>query len=82
MLHWQTLYFIGNGIEVNKTAKNNMDRSQLSQLLKSPLYVKADKDVYQYMVSKGYEIVDDVEAFDGIHGCFRHKRADGSDTNH
>lgn len=72
-------HFIGNGIEVNATAKNNMDRSQLSQLLKSPLYVKADKDVYQYMVSKGYEIVDDVEAFDGIHGCFRHKRADGSE---
>ena len=48
-------------------------------LLKSPLYVKADKDVYQYFVSKGYEVVDDIEAFDGVHGCFRHKRADGSE---
>ena len=56
-----------------------MDRSHLSQLLKSPLYVKADMNVYQYLVSKGYEVIDDVSAFDGIHGCFRHKRKNGSE---
>ena len=53
---------------------SNMDRSHFSKLLSSPLYVRADKDVYQYLVSKGYEIIDDVEAFDGVHGLFRHKR--------
>lgn len=70
-------YFIQNGIEVNIDPKKNMDRSHLSQILKSPLYVRADKEVYQYFVSKGYRIIDDVEAFDGVHGCFRHKQADG-----
>ncbi len=56
-----------------------MSRSHLSQILKSPLYVRADKEVYQYLISKGYEIIDDIEAFDGIHGLFRHKRNDGTE---
>ena len=84
-------YFKNNNIDVNVPRKpkgkgsprsveanagmSNMDRSHFSKLLDSPLYVKADKEVYQYLVSKGYEIIDDVEAFDGIHGLFRHKRA-------
>jgi len=72
-------YFRENGINVNSKSTTNMDRSQLSNLLKSPLYVKADKEVYQYLISKGFEIIDDVKAFDGICGLFRHKRADGSE---
>lgn len=72
-------YLKDNGYEINVSPDKNMDRSHMSMLLRSPLYVKADKDVYQYFVSKGYEVVDDIEAFDGIHGCFRHKRADGSE---
>lgn len=70
-------YFIQNGIEVNIDPKKNMDRSHLSQILKSPLYVRANVEVYQYFQSKGYRIIDDVEAFDGVHGCFRHKQPDG-----
>ncbi len=72
-------YFRDNGIDVNKTDKSNMDRSHFSRILKSPLYVRADKDVYQFFISKGYEVVDDVEAYDGFHGCFRHKKPDGSE---
>lgn len=72
-------YFRERGIDVNKTENSNMDRSHLSLILKSPLYVKADKDVFEYLVSKGYEIIDGIDAFDGVHGCFRHKRSDGSE---
>jgi len=72
-------YFQDNGIDVNQTKKSNMDRSHFSRILESPLYVRADKEVYQYLVSKGYEVIDDIDAFDGIHGCFRHKRSDGSE---
>lgn len=72
-------YFKAQGIEIRASYIKNMDRGHLSALLRSPLYVKADKEVYQYFVSKGYEVVDDIEAYDGIHGCFRHKRADGSE---
>jgi len=67
-------YFIENNINVNAIEKRNMDRSQISKLLKSPLYVKADADVYNYLVSLGVEIIDEIEAFDGVHGLFRHGR--------
>lgn len=72
-------YFKSQGIEMRVSPDKNMDRSHLSMLLKSPLYAKANKDVYRYFISKGYEVVDDIDAYDGIHGCFRHKRADGSE---
>jgi hypothetical protein len=72
-------YFKDNGINVNSTETMNMDRSKLSKLLESPLYVRADKEVYQYLISKGFELIDDVEAFDGVHGLFRHSRKGMSD---
>ena len=57
----------------NGEVKDNMDRSHISRILESPLYVKADKEVYAFFVSKGYEILDDIEAYDGIHGVFIHR---------
>ncbi len=72
-------YFRENGIRITKTEESNMDRSHFSRLLESPLYVKADKEVYQYLVSKGFEMVDGIEAFNGINGLFRHKRKDGTE---
>jgi len=36
-----------------------MDFSHLSRLLKSPLYVKADINVYQYLVSNGIDVIDE-----------------------
>jgi hypothetical protein len=72
-------YFVDNGININSSDKSNMDRSHLSRILCSPLYVCADKNVYQYLVSQGVEIIDDVEAFDGVHGLFRHSRKSAAD---
>ena len=63
---------------VDGSEKSNMDRSHFSRLLESPLYVRADVEVYRYLVSKGYELIDDVDALDGIYGLFRHKRSDGT----
>ena len=61
-----------------KTGVSNLDRSHLSRILENPLYVRADAEVYRYFLSKGYEILDDVEAYDGVHGIFLHKEKDGS----
>lgn len=52
---------------------DRMDRSHLTRILESPLYVRADKEVYAFFVSKGYEILDDIESYDGIHGVFIHR---------
>jgi hypothetical protein len=73
-------HFQENEIEVqptnqySKRGRLNMDRAHFSKLLESPLYVRADKAVYEYLVSKGFNMVDDISAFDGVHGLFQHKK--------
>ena len=49
-----------------------MDRSHISRLLESPLYVRADAEIYRYFSSMGVEMLDDIEAYDGVHGLFLH----------
>jgi hypothetical protein len=40
--------------------------------------VRADAEVHQYLLSKGYELLDDIEAYDDKHGLFRHEKFDKS----
>ena len=60
----------------SRSGVSNLDRSHLSRILQNPLYVRADKEVYRYFLSKGYEMLDDIEAYDGIHGLFVHAGLD------
>lgn len=49
-------YFQQNGIDISVESKNgrsNMDRSHCSRLLESPLYVRADAEVYRYLTLVG-----------------------------
>ncbi|MDE5557340.1 MAG: recombinase family protein, partial [Ruminococcus sp.] len=77
------VYIRENGINAlrptprTKTGISNLDRSHLSRILENPLYVRADKEVYAYFSAKGYEMLDDVSDYDGIHGIFYHKTPDG-----
>lgn len=61
----------------NGSHSGKLNAGSLSQLLKNPIYVRADKDVYAFFQSRGYEIIDEVEAYDGVHGVFMHDNADG-----
>lgn len=45
------------------------DNVTLSRLLHSPLYVKANEDIYLHYLAKGMQIQQEAEAFDGIHAC-------------
>lgn len=77
-------YFRENGIETDSVSyskrheKSIMNRSHLTRLLESPLYVRADTEVYKFLASKGYKLIDDVDDYDGIHGVFLHKGNDGN----
>ena len=42
--------------------------SKLSTILKNPVYVKADNNIYEYFALKNTNIISQPEAFDGIHG--------------
>ena len=68
---------VARPIRVGSDKTGTMDRSHLSRILRSPLYVRADKEVYAYFASKGYEMLDPIEDYDGVHGIFYHKTADG-----
>lgn len=45
-------------------------RPMLAQLLRNPVYVRADKDVYRFFRSQGTVIASAEEEFDGVHGCY------------
>jgi DNA invertase Pin-like site-specific DNA recombinase len=60
--------------ELNEAAipgikRKTWDNVALSRILRSPLYVMADTDVYLYYAGKGLHIEQSMEAFDGIHAC-------------
>ena len=77
-------YYVENNVNATRPTKrtksglSNMDRSHLSRILQNPLYVRADKEVYAYFAAKGYDILDDITAYDGVHGVFMHKSNDGT----
>ncbi len=41
---------------------------KLSTILKNPIYVKADNDVYEYLLRHNTNIISDISEFDGVHG--------------
>lgn len=50
----------------------------LSTILSNPIYVRADKNVYEYFQTQEYEIMDDISAYDGVHGVYMHNTPDGT----
>lgn len=78
------VYIQDNNLNTNCVTKYNkkyvrpMSRAHLSMILKNPLYVRADINVYKYLKSKGYDMCDDISAYDSVHGLFCHN-AESSD---
>lgn len=60
--------------------RKTWDNVALSRILRSPLYVMADADVYLYYAGRGLTAEQTIEAFDGVHACHivgRRKRSAG-----
>ena len=58
----------------NSPVNRSMDRSEISRILENPLYVRADKNVYEYFLSRGFTMIDDIDAYDGVYGLLWHKK--------
>lgn len=43
---------------------------RLSEVMRNPIYVKADMDVYNFYSSRGTEVIDPPESFIGENGCY------------
>lgn len=58
-------------IAENKKPLNgsNWSTAKLSTLLKNPIYVKADYDIYDYYDKHNVQMITDVSMFDGKHGA-------------
>ena len=52
------------------TNGKEFSRVSLATILKNPVYVQADLDVYEFFKSQGTQIINDVADFNGTNGCF------------
>ena len=69
-----TRYFTTQGILVyGKTLK----RGFLGQLLRNPVYVQADMDIYEYFKAQGVKIESPPELFTGDYGCYLYQGPGG-----
>ncbi|MCL2843408.1 MAG: recombinase family protein [Oscillospiraceae bacterium] len=66
-------YFVEHGILFNGKP---LQRTAVSYLLRNPVYVQADLDVYEFYKSQGADVVNDVADFNGINGCYFYKGRD------
>jgi len=51
-------------------------RPTLAQMLRNPVYVQADLDVYEFFKSQGTVIVNDAADFTGMNGCYLYQGRD------
>lgn len=58
------------------------DSSKLSRLLRSPVYVCADMEVYRYFREKGARISNPAEDFTGEHGCFLYGKREANERKY
>lgn len=58
------------------------DSSKLSRLLRSPVYVCADMEVYRYFKEKGARISNSAEEFTGEHGCFLYGKREANERKY
>ncbi len=62
-----TRYYAEKGVQFYG---KELIRPMLAQLLRNPVYVRADMDVYRFFKSHGTNIAGESELFDGVHGCY------------
>lgn len=43
--------------------------TRIMRILSNPVYVRADANVYRYLLSKGAVLHDDISQFNGVYGC-------------
>ena len=70
-----TRYYAEKGVQFYG---KELIRPMLAQLLRNPVYVRADMDVYRFFKSHGTNIVSRQEQFDGIHGCYLYQGRDAA----
>ena len=71
-----------NERQIPSPAGTLWDSSKLSRLLRSPVYVRADMEVYRYFKEKGARISNPAEDFTGVHGCFLYGKREANERKY
>lgn len=58
------------GIKNPRDKDGCWDKTRVGDMMKNPIYVKADLDVYEFLKSQGAEIHNPPEDFIGVNGCY------------
>lgn len=61
-------YLSDNGIRTRRGVC--WDRARISELVKNPIYLKADLDAYEFYKAQGTNIINDPSEFIGMNGCY------------
>ena len=54
---------------INNRGKN-WNTARISELMRNPVYVMADINVYHFYKQQGANLCNQIEEFDGMHGCY------------
>ena len=73
-------YLNNKGILAAKGGK--WDSGKISRILRSPIYVKADADVYSYYKNKGCIVNNDIADFVGTNGCFLYGKREANERKY
>jgi len=68
-----TRYFAGQGMLFYG---KELIRPTLAQMLRNPVYIQADPEVYEFFKSQGTVIVNDAADFTGMNGCYLYQGRD------
>ena len=71
-----TRYFVKNSIKVYDKA---LQRVFISKLLRNPVYVQADMDIYEYFKAQGVKIESPPETFTGDNSCYLYQGREGEE---
>ena len=69
-------YLIENGIKNNRSKNGAWDRCRLAEMIKNPVYVRADLDLYRFYKDQGTNLHNSPEDFVGIFGCYLYSDKD------
>ena len=71
-----TRYFVKHSIKVYDKA---LQRAFISKLLRNPVYVQADMDIYEYFKAQGVKIESTPEMFTGDNSCYLYQGREGEE---
>ena len=72
-------YFTEQGISFGK---GELQRQNVSYMLRNPVYAQADFDMYEFFKTQGAVVVNDVADFTGLNGCYLYKGRDVDESKY